>query len=143
MLNRKRPKNGNKGSNPQIKKPFALHNLSVDELKQIKKETRNIKPLYACGNFVYLRKKIEQDGYIIPKHSLCSIEQVTIRLQGTELREKNNYKIYYYLLHEYPDSELFSGEEELDLRRDLQPEPEDGYIMFEVEENDIGDYTGD
>jgi hypothetical protein len=30
-----------------------MPNLSVDELKQIKKESCNIKPHYRCGEFVF------------------------------------------------------------------------------------------
>ena len=51
----------------------------------------------------------------------------------------NKYKIYYALLYEFPDNSLFPENEEVDLEEDLQPEPADGYIIFDVEESDIGD----
>ena len=132
-----RPNSENKKSS----EPFAVHNLSRNQLKQIARETRDMKPLYNCGTFVSLKKDIKKNDYTIPKHSLCWVEQILIRLEGEKLLPpgQNKYKIYYALLYEFPDNSLFPENEEVDLEEDLQPEPADGYIIFDVEESDIGD----
>lgn len=141
MPNNSSIRNATNGSNPEnnpnVKnrtQRLQMHTLSADQLNQIKKETRNMKPRYKCGDFVFLKKEVTQGGYIILKDSLCVIEQVIIRLEGTQFRERNEYKIYYFLLYEYPENFLFP---ELNSEEILQDEPPDGYIMFEVEENDI------
>ena len=54
MLNR--PNSENKKSS----EPFAVHNLSRNQLKQIARETRDMKPLYNCGTFVSLKKNIKK-----------------------------------------------------------------------------------
>lgn len=46
---------------------------------------------------VYLKKDIEEDGYTIPKYSLCWIEEILIMLEKNE-KHKNVYKLHYVLL---------------------------------------------
>lgn len=127
--------------NKKSSEPFAVHNLTRDQLKQIARETRDMKPLYKYGTCVCLKKDIKKNDYIIPKNSFCWVEQILIRLDGEKLLPpgQNKYKIYYALLYEFPDDSLFPELGEVDLEEDVQPAPADGYIIFAVEESDISE----
>lgn len=129
--------------NSDNKKPsrrLELHNLSREQLKQIEKETRDMKPFFNCGDFVCLRKDIKQNEYLIPQNAVCWVEEIKIFLDGEELLSPpglNNYKIHYVLLYEYIDCDIFSDDEKIDLEEDFEPEPPEGYIHLMVEENDL------
>lgn len=134
MLNR--PSSENKKNST----PLELHNVSSAHLKQIEQETRGMKPCFNSGEFVILRKDIKQNEYVIPRNSVCWVEQIRIFLDGEELLSppaQNNYKIYYVLLYEYIDTDMFSDNKVIDLEEELELEPPEGYIDFLVEESDL------
>jgi hypothetical protein len=159
----------------------GLHNLSPGERNQIAKDIHDldIKSLYNRGDIVFLKNEVIEDGYKIPKHALCWVEQILImlekieenvdkkvaekekenlslaeriRLKMTKVQKKvqrkeeggkinikgeNEYKVHYVLFYDFPNEKL---EPEAAVY-DYAPEdvPEDGFIMFSVEENDIFD----
>lgn len=65
------------------------------------------------------------------------IEQGIIRLKETQFRERNDYKIYYFIVYEYPNNSIFSENENLNIGETLQPNHTERHIMFEIKENDI------
>jgi hypothetical protein len=64
---------------------LELYNLSREQLKEIEKETRNMKPRFNCGEFFCLRKDIKQDEYLIPQNTVCWVEDIKILLNKKEL----------------------------------------------------------
>lgn len=130
------------------------HKLPLAELKKIEKDmkhpTKKPQARYKTGETVYLQAEVEKDGYIIPKYSLCWVEQILIMLEKNE-KEKNVYKVHYVLLFEYVNDEIkfndmFADEEDSFFVRkqrfsqfNFKPAPLGHHIMFSVRESDISD----
>ena len=100
---------------------------------------------------VYLKKDIEEDGYRIPKYSLCWIEEILIMLEKNE-KDKNVYKLHYVLLFDYVNDEVdfydtyadkdesfFVDKEKRFPDYNFKLAPPGEHIMFSVRESDISD----
>ena len=141
--------------NLEIDQLTGSHQLSDSDRKQIAKDIRdlNIEPFYSRGETVFSHKEVIQNGYRIHQNALCWIEQIIIRLEKIEqkieskveakkeekikrnVKGENEYKVYYVLLYDWPDQPYLEAGPS---NYEGQPGPDDGYIMFELEENDIG-----
>ena len=131
------------------------HNIPREELKKIEKDmkdpTKRPQARYRAGEMVYLKKDVEEDGYRIPKYSLCWIEEILIMLEKNE-KDKNVYKLHYVLLFDYVNDEVdfydtyadkdesfFVDKEKRFPNYNFKPAPPGEHIIFSVRESDISD----
>jgi hypothetical protein len=129
------------------------HKIPREELEIIEKDMKDpIKspqPRYKAGEMVYLQKDVEEDGYTIPKYSLCWVEQILIMLEKNE-KDENIYKVHYVLLFDYVNDEeifndMYADKDENFFREkeknypeyNFKPAPPGDHIMFSVNERDI------